>query len=109
MFPATAADDKNFHSGRLSRWDISDGSVLAKSSERKPVAAVLRFRQFSQSLRIAKRLQRKRRIKPIQPFWFVTLHLRRARLILQVADEVFARFGLKAPMSFAHRVGPDRG
>ena len=59
MFPATAADDKNFHSGRLSRWDISDGSVLAKSSERKPVAAVLRFRHFSQSLRIAKRLQRK--------------------------------------------------
>jgi hypothetical protein len=24
VFPATAADDKNFHSGGSSRWDISN-------------------------------------------------------------------------------------
>jgi hypothetical protein len=92
VFPATAADDKNFHSDRVPRWDISNEIVPVKSSERKPSVTL-----------------NNEETPIIQPFWFVTLHLRRARLILQMADEVFARFGLKTPMSFAHRVGPDRG
>jgi hypothetical protein len=65
--------------------------VLAKSSERKPGAA----RVF--------------RLTAIQHFRFVTLHLRRARLILQMADALFARLGYETPMSFAHRPGSDRG
>jgi hypothetical protein len=65
--------------------------VLAKSSERKPGAA----RVFS--------------LAATPPFRFVTLRLRRARLILQMADALFARLGYEAPMSFAHRPGPDRG
>src|SRR5205814_1793051 len=95
--------------------------VLAKSIERKPVAVALlatpkrgakaggRRSVVPSFLPIASQseaLQPRHNI--IQPFWFVTLHLHCARLILQMADELFARFGFKTSMSFAHRVGPDR-
>jgi hypothetical protein len=48
-------------------------------------------------------------LEAIPPFQFVTLHLRRARLILQMANALFARLGYETPMSFAHRAGSDRG
>ena len=91
MFAAAASNDKNFHGGAVPRWDIFPQIVLAKSNERKPAATGV----FS--------------LDDTQPFRFVTLHLRRARLILQMADALFARLGFETAMSFAHRAGPDRG
>ena len=62
VFPPAAADDKNFHSSGVPRWDITVRIVPAKSGERKPVAAALSASAVAAAL--SRRALRVQRLQP---------------------------------------------